>query len=307
MSIFGKPVLKTWTRLSESAMNGSTQLQLIGPEYPNWASGDQIIISSSSYEPSEAEVRTISTISESSGVVTLTEPLNYDHEVMHILSSGQAKEAGLEGGTQLLPEVGLLTHNIVIEGGNSLDEPLEEYHYGCRILVGQFQSFSSTTYTGTLQMDSVEVRYCGQGGYFSPYDPRYSIAFHNCFDASHESYVRRCSVHHGYNTAIGVHATQGVELDQNVIYRTTDSSLKIGGRDNIVTRNLALGTLAISTHQPKESLAVDFPATYNIDFGNKLKENAAAGSDRISFRYAGEFCHEGRKPKTEDEVCNRYN
>ena len=283
-------------------MKGSTQLNLLEHEYVNWASGDQVIISSSSYEPSEAEVRTIAMVDESDGVITLTEPLNYDHEVMSVLTSDQAKEAGVNGSTQLHPEVGLLTHNIVIEGGNSLEEPLEEHHYGCRILIGQFQSFTGTTYAGSLQMDSVEVRHCGQGGYFSPYDPRYAVAFHNCFDRSRDSYIRRCSIHHGYNTAIGVHTSQGVGIDQNVIYRTTDSSLKIGGRDNAVTSNLALGTLAIAPNHPKDNHAVDFPATYNVDVGNRLTGNAAAGSDRISFRYAGELCHKGRKPRTKAEV-----
>ena len=305
MSLFGKNDATTWTRLSESAMKGSTQIHLFVPEYLNWVSGDQIIISSSSYEPSESEIRTIAMVNESNGIVTLTEPLNYDHEVMNILTGDQAKEDSVDGSTQLFPEVGLLTHNIVIEGGNSKDEPIEDHHYGCRILVGQFQSFTGITYTGTLQMDSVEVRYCGQGGYFSPYDPRYSLAFLNCFESSTESYIRRCSIHHGYNTAIGVHASQGVEVDRNVIYRTTDSSLKIGGRDNTVTGNLALGTLAIAPHQPKDNHAADFPATYDVDFGNKLTDNAAAGSDRISFRYAGELCHEGRKPKIGVEVCIR--
>lgn len=288
-----------------SAMEGSTELHLLGPEYPNWATGDLIVIASSSYEPSEAEIKTIAVNNESSGVIILTEPLDFDHIILNILSTNQAEEAGMNESLQLSPEVGLLTHNIVIQGGNLHDESLEEQEYGCRILIGQFQSFSGVTYAGSMQMDSVEIRYCGQGGYFSPYDPRYSIAFHNCFEASSGSYVRHCAIHHGYNTAIGVHTSQGVEVNHNVVYRTTGSSMKIGGRDNSVMDNLALGTLAIQSHHPNDNHAVDFPATYDVDVGNTLTGNAAAGSDRISFRYAGELCYEGRKAKFGEEVYIR--
>jgi len=103
------------------------------------------------------------------------------------------------------------------------------------------------TYSGNLWMDSVEVRHCGQGGYFSPRDPRYSIAFRNNFGRSSGNYVHRCSIHHGYNTAVGVHTSNGVELSRNVIWRTTDSSIKCGGMENEVTGNLAMLT---STVQP---------------------------------------------------------
>lgn len=100
-------------------------------------------------------------------------------------------------------------------------------------------------------MDSVEVRFCGQGGYFSPRDPRYSIAFRNSFETSSGSYIRGSSVHHGYNTAIGIHTSHGVEVSGNVVWRTTDSSVKVGGRRNVLRNNLAMGT---STVQPNRQV-----------------------------------------------------
>ena len=103
------------------------------------------------------------------------------------------------------------------------------------------------TYSGRLELDSVEFRYCGQGGYFSPRDPRYAVAFRNSFDSAFGSYVRKCSFHHNYNTAIGLHTSNGIELAENVIWRTVDSGVKVGGRDNRVLGNLAMLT---STIQP---------------------------------------------------------
>lgn len=140
----------------------------------------------------------------------------------------------------------LYSHNYELEGGEEAEEPLEAHHYGCRILASTY-TYRGYTYSGNLWMDSVEVRFCGQGGYFSPRDPRYSIAFKDNSGESSGNYVRRCSIHHGYNTAIGIHTSNGVEVSQNVIWRTTDSSLKAGGNGNEIRNNLAMMT---STVQP---------------------------------------------------------
>lgn len=107
----------------------------------------------------------------------------------------------------------------------------------------------SFTLFGNLKMDSVEVRFCGQGGYFSPRDPRYAIAFRNNFESSSGSYIRRSSIHHGYNTAIGIHTSDGVEVTGNVVWRTTDSSLKIGGRGNVIRNNLAMLTTTVQPNR----------------------------------------------------------
>lgn len=136
----------------------------------------------------------------------------------------------------------------MISGGEDPDQLLEENHYGCRILIAEYAT-GSYVFHGRLNLDSVEIRYCGQGGYFSPRDPRYAIAFTNSFETSVGSYVKRSSIHHGYNTAIGVHTSYGIQISNNVIWRTVDSGLKVGGRENTVTENLAMLT---STVQPNE-------------------------------------------------------
>lgn len=100
-----------------------------------------------------------------------------------------------------------------------------------------------------MELDSVEIRFCGQGGYFSPRDPRYAIAFHNNFNNSSGSYVRHCSVHHGYNTAIGVHTSNNVDISGNVVWRTTDSSIKVGGKGNAIEYNLAMMTTTVQPNR----------------------------------------------------------
>jgi hypothetical protein len=136
----------------------------------------------------------------------------------------------------------------VFTGGEDPNQLLEEYHYGCRLLVGTYTT-RGFTFRGHVELDSVEFRYCGQGGYFSPRDPRYAIAFRNNFNSSLGSYVRHCSIHHGYNTAIGVHTSNDVEISGNVVWRTTDSSIKVGGKRNSIENNLAMMTTTVQPNR----------------------------------------------------------
>lgn len=53
---------------------------------------------------------------------------------------------------------------------------------------------------------------------------------------------------------------------------------------------------------PADNHAVDFPATFDVDSGNIVRGNAAAGSTRIAFRFAGESCVDDNRAPTGDEV-----
>lgn len=63
----------------------------------------------------------------------------------------------------------------------------------------------------------------------------------------------------------------------------------------------------ILPYRPLDNHAVDFPATFDVDFGNTLRGNTAAGSTRVGFRYSGERCLEGDIPPTGDEVGCQIN
>ncbi len=307
--MIGEPKSHSWTRLDHSCAAGDSVIYLKGQ--PDWTIGDQIVISSSSYEPSEAEIRSIVDYDNTIGAVTIDEPLEHAHTVQKFLSDQQLSAwinssvndstwwGGTEGDVTLSPEVGLLSHNIIIQGGEDVDEPLEIHHYGCRIMIGEYSSAVST-YTGTVAIDSVEVRFCGQGGYFSPTDPRYSVVFKDIENS--ESYIKHSSIHHGYNTGVGIHSSTGVQITDNVIHRTTGSSVKCGGFNNYILGNLAMLTSTVQPNTPLDNHAVDFPATFDINRDNIVKDNAAAGSHRVAYRYSGDECDSNREPKKGEQV-----
>ena len=84
------------------------------------------MIAPSGYNPEEAEIRTIVNYDPDSGVITLNEGLEFDHLVHRFLEPLDLDTVSPEGlpdsnfwwgdGGQLAPEVGLLTHQIIIQG-----------------------------------------------------------------------------------------------------------------------------------------------------------------------------------------------
>ena len=277
-------------------MAGESDIELSGStdQYVDWSVGDEIVIAPSGFDPEEAEIRTITDIID--GRIVLNEAHRYNHIVRNMIlplhQQSLPEDAWFGDGGVLAPEIGLLTRRIVVQGGEDPTEPLEFNHFGCRVLIGTYTD-DGNDFIGKAEIDSVEFRYCGQGGYFSPRDPRYSIAFKDLQELSMGNYITRSSIHHGYNTAIGIHRSNGILISDNVVYRTTDSSLKVGGTSNEISRNLAILTTTVQPNAPKDNHAVDFPATYDVDATNSLQGNVAAGSTRIGFKYPGEECIDG--------------
>ena len=71
---------------------------------------------------------------------------------------------------------------------------------------------------------------------------------------------------------------------------------------NSVTGNLAILTSSIQPNQPLDNHAVDFPATFDVDGGNVVRDNAAGGSTRLSYRYPGQPCIADQYPATYSSV-----
>ena len=77
MDAHGKAKAISWTRLTSSAMAGSTSLSLIEPV--DWQVGDEVVIAPSRFLASQTEIRTIQTVSTDKTTLTLDSALGYDH------------------------------------------------------------------------------------------------------------------------------------------------------------------------------------------------------------------------------------
>lgn len=109
LDIHGASTLRTWTRLRSTANADKSTIRL--KKKVDWPVGSQIVIASTSYNPEEAEVRTITDVGPKGKKITLDSPLEFRHY-------GEGKQ---------FAEVGLLTHNIRVTGDGE-SEPYDAGH-----------------------------------------------------------------------------------------------------------------------------------------------------------------------------------
>lgn len=77
LDLHGVAKTPTWTRLGKTAMPEDMALHLMEPV--NWLPDDEIVIASSGWDPTEAEQRRIMSVSEDGMVLTLDEPMEFEH------------------------------------------------------------------------------------------------------------------------------------------------------------------------------------------------------------------------------------
>lgn len=77
LDLHGLPKLPTWTKLGADAAVGDTSITLDQPV--NWAVGDEIVVASSGYVPTEAEKVTVTGVSGDGYTLTFEPPLEYVH------------------------------------------------------------------------------------------------------------------------------------------------------------------------------------------------------------------------------------
>ena len=286
VGVFGELILTSvprtpsWTTLGATVEEEGTKIVL--SESVEWEVGDEIVITSTSFEGLESETAVISAVSGSKTTLTLSSPLRY----RHVHETGTLPS----GPYTITAEVGLLTRDITITNGDSVSS--DDEAFGCRVLVANIIDNGESHY-GSIQMEGVELKGCGQFGYTDEYDPRFSLAIRNI--ATGDNYIRSSSVHNGYNTGIGVFGTNAVQLTDNVIHDTVGSSIHADGSHLVVTGNLASLSRFLATYRSvpdNQPANADWIANFELagTFNITLRGNVAAGGNKAGFHVDGDDC-----------------
>ncbi|XP_062842250.1 fibrocystin-L-like [Trichomycterus rosablanca] len=283
LDLYGMPHKVYRTKLASTALAGTSSLSLQDPV--DWKVGDEIVLSTTSYDPWQTETRTITAVSNNNLTLTLDQPLTYTHIGENYTVPGTSKTYRLAG------DVGLLSRNIKIVGE---DYPaLYKESFGARVLVGAFTN-QGINFRGKAQIRDVEFYHTGQEGWTDSTDPRYSLAFLSLgVVGQNESYIKGCAFHHGFAPAIGIFGTDELSVDDNVIHHTVGEGIRVWGNNNTIRRNLVTMTLWPGSYNGrKETLNVNWNAAIEVNEGTNvvLQENTVAGYERVGFRIDGEPC-----------------
>uniref|UniRef100_A0A3B4AGA3 Uncharacterized protein n=1 Tax=Periophthalmus magnuspinnatus TaxID=409849 RepID=A0A3B4AGA3_9GOBI len=268
LELYGKPPNVYHTKLSASSAAGTNSVTLA--KAVDWQVGDEVAISTSSYNTWETEKRVISAVSDDRMVLTLDKPLTHTHigETHSVPGTGYSYT--------LAADVALLSRNIKIIGEEYADMTKE-----CTMLL-----FCKA------QIRNVEFDRTGQEGWTDDYDPRYSVAFLNLEEVE-DTYLQGCSFHDGFSPAIGVYNTEGLFIDDNVIHHTVGEGIRIWGNNITVRRNLVMMSLWPGSYQDREeTFNFEWNAAIEVNRGTAvvLQNNIVAGFERVAYRIKGEPC-----------------
>ena len=159
LQMFGKERTVHWTALANTVNVGENTLFV--ERAPDWVAGDEIVISTSTYESRQAEKFIIESINGSKIIVRGT--FKFKHLGGRYLVGNHM--------LRMAAKVGLLTRNIVIEGADDPVGSLGDQSFGCRVLVGSYID-GGIQYRGKAQISNVQFKNCGQYGWNEDYDPR---------------------------------------------------------------------------------------------------------------------------------------
>lgn len=192
LDIHGQPRLKVWTKVAFTAPAGTSIIQTA--EAVDWQPGERIVITSSSWDYSEAEEVTVAALIDPF-TVQIEEELQFDHE-SRIFPAGQYGHSDVD----LRCEVGLLSRNVVIRGADGS----EEQYFG--VHTGAFHG-------GLYRIENTELFHCGQSFNLG----RYCIHYHMHGDAW-DGYVRSNSVHNSFQRVTTIHGTHHLRVQGNFGY-----------------------------------------------------------------------------------------
>ncbi|XP_044913578.1 fibrocystin isoform X7 [Felis catus] len=261
IGVYGKVQLhgacpkKSWTRLAADIAPGNERI--IVEDTVDWQPHDKIILSSSSYEPHEAEVLTVKEVKAHH--IRIYERLKHRHiGSVHVMEDGRY--------IRLAAEVGLLTRNIQIQPDSSCR---------ARLLVGSFRKSNSEEFSGVLQLSNVEIQNFGSSLYSS-------IELTN---ASEGSWIISSTLHQSCGGGIRAAASHGIVLNDNVVFGTVGHGIDLEGQNFSLSNNL-LVLMTQSSWSTVWVAGIKVNQAKNIN----LFGNVVAGSERLGFHIRGYRC-----------------
>lgn len=248
----------SWTRLAATAAPGATTLQFVDPV--DWRTGDRIVIASTDFDPAEAEEAVLSNAAGTTAM--LQTALRNEHWGTLQTFAGKTLDERAE--------VGLLTHNITIQGDASSTNG-----FGGHVIMLQ---------GATARIERVAFTRMGQSGKLG----RYPVHWHLAGDVDGQ-YIRDAAIWKTNNRCLTIHGTDRLVARRNVCYDHLGHGYFLeDGAESGNTLDHNLGLVARVPAANVRLLASDAtPATFWVtNPANALRGNAAAGSVGFGFWYA---------------------
>ena len=220
-----------WARLAQ--LNKTASQLTLDRKVADWQEGDEIVVTTTDYQPNHSEVRTLGPRTTDDSLVTVTSAFTYAHSDKQYdigTKIGTSETAfrtafetadGVKKGeavpfldkAETRAAVALLTRSIrIVSAGDKIEQPFPDettnYMYGGHVVFRQ--GFKQ------LQIQGVEFKQLGQGGLLG----RYPVHFHVARQVPADTYIIDSSVNESMTRWFVMHSTLGVTLARNVGYKS---------------------------------------------------------------------------------------
>ena len=243
---------KSWTQLNKTALINTNQLVL--KENVNWEVGDSIVIASTDFDMNQAEMHAVKKVT--GNIVDLEGILKFNH-FGELQNYTHGLNSNIKWTLDERAEVGLLSKSIKIQG----DASSAKTGFGGHIMV---------MVGSNAKVENVELARMGQKQKLG----RYPFHWHALGDANGQ-YFNNNSVHHTYNRAITVHATNNVGVNNNVCFDNVGHAFFL--EDGVETGVIMTGNLGLVTRRP---VNIGDPAT------REARQTSMLPSDTLNARNA---------------------
>lgn len=306
ISIYGRHAAKRWVKLGATVEANPdtyqpTTIQL-AETVTGWVVGDDIIITSTSYNGNQWERASISDVVQTSAGTqlkvfgtagTFKLGLQYRHEARKVTFGSTTVDMSAE--VAVVSASSVTVSSVDASTQFPMKDPRTVFgyeRYGAQVVVAGK--------TSTAHLSGLTVSYCGQAGLERPCVRFLDVV--NEDPQNPRAFLRGSSVLYAMDAGLSVEASAvGIQVQDNVLLGSFDQSTLVvrdGARRAVVQRNLALGTQKVVAG--KSGFDIDLPATFDLQFPGQhvVTDNVAAGSDRAGFWIAGEraaTCASGRR------------
>ena len=210
ISLHGYPKAKRWTKVRAMSNGESSGILQLSEPQPGWRAGDQVVVTSTSFNTWQAEILTIAEVL-SNGALRLNDTLKNAHGTL-------VKAYGDGGVIDMRAEVGLLSSNIVVTSDNGAAIKADGgSKFGARVVVyGAAVGFFT----------NIAIQYCGQYGIPS----RACVLFDTLAPVGGQpnpSILRDSSVMYAQHNGVrvdGAGTVSPVTISGNVMYESYDVS-----------------------------------------------------------------------------------
>lgn len=257
-----------FVKLNKTARPGETRIdlepsnELTGASPSSWAAGDKIVVASTSFEPTESEIFSMTGSNGTS--LNLVGSLKYRHHGGHpknyhtrLGNTSSVCKQSPDRKLDRRAEVANLTRNILIRADGTVADEL-----GGHVMVHR---------GGKAFIDSVEFYQMGQAGRIG----RYPFHWHLVGNARNQ-YIKNSSIHHSFQRCVIIHQTDWAHVENNVCYKFKGHGFML--EDGVEKNNTLQKNLAIYA---------DFPTPTNALRASELKD--VRGGDITRFASVSSF------------------